>query len=137
MYISNNINNTNNIDNLGFHIIVDYSNFSINNDNIFANFIYKTMKFVITNYSSMKIIHSYLHIFDPVIDKPGFTSVLLLDASHMSSHCYSNEGLLAVDLFTCGESDTKFIIEKFNEIILLQYPNIIINELYSLNRFKK
>ena len=37
---------------------------------------------------------------------PGFTAVALLDESHVTAHCYSDRGLLAVDIFyfwlVCG-----------------------------------
>ena len=33
---------------------------------------------------------------------PGFTAVCLLDESHVTAHCYSDRGLLAIDVFTCG-----------------------------------
>jgi S-adenosylmethionine decarboxylase len=120
---------------LGSHIIVDYSNFSIIDDTNFAHFIFENMKYVINNFSTLKIVHSHLHIFNPNIDEPGFTCVLLLDASHMTAHCYSKKGLLAVDLFTCGNNDTKLIIEKFNNYIIEKYPNINISILNYLDRF--
>lgn len=36
---------------------------------------------------------------------PGFTAVCLLDESHATAHCYSDTGLLAIDIFTCGGHD--------------------------------
>ena len=128
-------NNTKNKSNLGYHKLVDYSNFRIKDETEFANFIFQTMKYLIKNYTTMKIIHSHLHIFNPLYDKPGFTCVLLLDASHFTAHSYSEEGILAVDLFTCGNNDTTLIINELNKIILEKYPNCIVKELYSLERF--
>lgn len=36
---------------------------------------------------------------------PGFTAVVLLDESHCSAHTYADLGLVALDLFTCGNTD--------------------------------
>ena len=33
---------------------------------------------------------------------PGFTSCVLIDESHVTAHCYSDRGWLAIDVFTCG-----------------------------------
>lgn len=38
---------------------------------------------------------------------PGFTAVCLLDESHMTAHCYSDRGWLAIDVFTCGGHDPR------------------------------
>lgn len=45
-----------------------------------------------------------LELFDGSDSPPGFASAVLLDESHMSSHCYSDEGMLAFDCFTCGSN---------------------------------
>jgi S-adenosylmethionine/arginine decarboxylase-like enzyme len=34
----------------------------------------------------------------------GFTSCVLIDESHVTAHCYSDRGWLAVDVFTCGSN---------------------------------
>lgn len=36
------------------------------------------------------------------LSPPGFTSVVLIDESHVTAHCYSELGWLAIDCFTCG-----------------------------------
>ena len=40
---------------------------------------------------------------------PGFTSCVLIDESHVTSHCYSDRGWLAVDVFTCGHHSPEVI----------------------------
>lgn len=36
---------------------------------------------------------------------PGCTAVVMLDESHCSVHTYADEGLMAFDVFTCGNTD--------------------------------
>ena len=36
---------------------------------------------------------------------PGFTAVVMLDESHCSAHTYADEGLVALDVFTCGDTE--------------------------------
>eukprot|EP00746_Dinoflagellata_sp_MGD_P022728 gnl/MRDRNA2_/MRDRNA2_15320_c0_seq1.p1 gnl/MRDRNA2_/MRDRNA2_15320_c0~~gnl/MRDRNA2_/MRDRNA2_15320_c0_seq1.p1 ORF type:complete len:472 (+),score=59.62 gnl/MRDRNA2_/MRDRNA2_15320_c0_seq1:141-1418(+) len=54
--------------------------------------------------AGMKVVHSHVEIFESsqTLTPPGFTGVCLLDASHATSHCYSETGQLALDVFTCG-----------------------------------
>ena len=38
---------------------------------------------------------------------PGFTAMILLDESHCSAHSYADLGLIALDIFTCGDTDPR------------------------------
>ena len=49
---------------------------------------------------------------------PGFTAVALLDESHVTAHCYSTTGQLAVDVFTCGVHDPRPIADDLRAAIL-------------------
>ena len=42
---------------------------------------------------------------------PGCTAVVMLDESHCSAHSYADLGLLALDVFTCGQTDPRDIWE--------------------------
>lgn len=57
---------------------------------------------------------------------PGFTSVILLDESHATAHCYSEMGLLAIDCFTCGGNPqvTKNVAAKIHQSITSIFPEI-------------
>jgi S-adenosylmethionine/arginine decarboxylase-like enzyme len=66
----------------------------------------------------------------------GWTSVVLIDESHITSHAYSDRGKLAIDLFTCGQKSNPevlatFIIEEITKV----YPDIVIDNMQTLNRF--
>ncbi|QDT37482.1 adenosylmethionine decarboxylase [Stratiformator vulcanicus] len=46
---------------------------------------------------------------------PGYTCVVLLDESHCSAHTYADLGLIALDVFTCGDTDPRKILEHMRE----------------------
>jgi S-adenosylmethionine decarboxylase len=107
----------------GKHIFVDFMGIK-DNEKELGEFVFELMIKSVVNNSNMKIVHKHLEILNGDTP-PGFTSVLLLDESHFTSHCYSEEGLLAIDLFTCGKTDTAKVIDYFTEKIIGKYPNII------------
>lgn len=48
---------------------------------------------------------------------PGFTAFVLLDESHCSAHCYADQGMLALDVFTCGSTDPNDVLKYIREIV--------------------
>lgn len=50
---------------------------------------------------------------------PGFACVIMLDESHCSAHSYADEGLIAIDLFTCGDTDPEIVLQYIQERINL------------------
>lgn len=46
---------------------------------------------------------------------PGFTAMILLDESHCSAHCYADLGLIALDVFTCGDTDPNEVLRLIRE----------------------
>jgi S-adenosylmethionine decarboxylase len=38
---------------------------------------------------------------------PGCTAIVMLDESHCSAHTYADLGLVAMDIFTCGDTDPR------------------------------
>ena len=91
----------------GFHVLLDYSGFTaadvITADpQRFSDWNMATIKQALI-VNGIRCVHSHAEVFAEGGDTPpGFTSVCLLDESHVSSHCYSADGLLAIDIFTCG-----------------------------------
>jgi S-adenosylmethionine/arginine decarboxylase-like enzyme len=90
----------------GFHVLLDYSGFSLPaadaDPQLFSKWNMDAIQKALTT-NGIRCVHSHSEVFaagGPT--PPGFTSVCLLDESHVSSHCYSNDGLLAIDIFTCG-----------------------------------
>ncbi|MEX2287373.1 MAG: adenosylmethionine decarboxylase [Planctomycetaceae bacterium] len=48
---------------------------------------------------------------------PGFTAVVVLDESHCSAHTYADLGLVALDVFTCGNTDPNDVLKYLREEI--------------------
>ena len=48
---------------------------------------------------------------------PGFTAVVVLDESHVSAHTYADLGLVAIDIFTCGETNPQGVLAFIREEI--------------------
>lgn len=62
---------------------------------------------------------------------PGFTCMLLLDESHCSCHTYADLGMIALDIFTCGETDPNKVFELIcNKINLGNYIKKEIDRFY-------
>jgi S-adenosylmethionine decarboxylase len=116
----------------GIHIFADYKGL-YGDENEIGSFVFELMISSIKR-TNMKIVHKKLVILNG--DTPsGFTSVLLLDESHYTSHCYSDIGLLALDIFTCGNTDTTEIMNYFNQKLLEKYPMIESTYLQNHKRF--
>jgi S-adenosylmethionine decarboxylase len=113
--------------NHGNHVFADYTwdtNKELIDDKILAETIFQIMQDAIAN-TSMTIVHKKLCILGNTPESPpGFTSIILIDESHCSSHCYSDRGWLAVDTFTCGKTDPVPIMEYIKENIKQQYPSL-------------
>jgi len=43
---------------------------------------------------------------------PGCTVFVMLDESHISVHTYADQGKMAIDVFTCGNTDAQAIAEQ-------------------------
>lgn len=61
---------------------------------------------------------------------PGFAAVVLLDESHCSAHTYADLGLIAMDVFTCGNTNPRDVLRYIQEE--LDLGDVTISE---INRF--
>ncbi len=48
---------------------------------------------------------------------PGFTAAVLLDESHCTAHSYADDGLIALDVFTCGATDPYDVLSYIRQIV--------------------
>jgi S-adenosylmethionine decarboxylase len=80
-------------------------------------------------------VHAHAEPFDGSVSPPGFAAVVLLDESHVSAHCYSERGLLAIDAFTCGETDPNEITDHIHAVLIEAIPGIKLVRKDSLKRF--
>ena len=65
--------------------------------------------------SNAREVHAHVSEFDGIKSPLGFAAVVLIDESHVSAHCYAEEGILAVDCFTCGVVDPVGIVEDIHD----------------------
>ena len=85
--------------------------------------------------SDAKEVHACVEIFDGSTSPPGFAAVVLLDESHVSAHCYSDRGLLAIDAFTCGGTDPTSIVEELKQALYELSPATVLVQQKSVDRF--
>ena len=86
-------------------------------------------------HSDAKEVHAHVKIFDGSSSPPGFAAVVLLDESHVSAHCYSDRGLLAIDAFTCGGTDPTSIVEELKQALYELSPTTVLMQQKSVDRF--
>lgn len=110
----------------GRHVYVDYVNFFPNTSEP-ASWVLDILRSALKE-CGVKEVHSHSEIFEEGESPPGFASIVLIDESHVTAHCYSDKGWLALDAFTCGENDPnhlvniihKKLVEKCNDLKLMK-----------------
>ena len=85
--------------------------------------------------SGARDVHAHVEVFDGSISPPGFAAVVLLDESHLSAHCYSERGWLAIDCFTCGGTDASGIVDDVVNAFLADMPNLVVRQRVAFDRF--
>jgi S-adenosylmethionine decarboxylase len=81
-------------------------------------------------------VHSHVESFDGSSSPPGFASVVLIDESHLSAHCYSDRGLLAIDIFTCGNHDPDSLADLIHKKLVSEIPTLRIVFRHRIERFR-
>jgi S-adenosylmethionine decarboxylase proenzyme len=111
---------------IGKHIIVDM--FDINSDkfiNINKNdeSIEKWNSFIkeCFDQANISLLNISWHNFD---NNGAFTAIYLLSESHLSIHTWPEYNYIALDVFTCGNSDTQLIVDKVINYFKPKYTNI-------------
>ena len=117
----------------GKHIFLDYTEFFPSSP-FDGNHMLELMKTAVEQ-SDAKEVHAHVEIFDGSISPPGFAAVVLLDESHVSAHCYSDRGLLAIDAFTCGGTDPTSIVEDLKQALIDLSPKTVLMQEKSVVRF--
>ena len=65
-----------------------------------------------------------IHSFEP----QGLTGIVLLAESHISIHTWPERGEAAVDVFTCGDRDSRQIAEFFCTALCQSHLNVMVVE---------
>jgi S-adenosylmethionine decarboxylase len=66
---------------------------------------------------------------------PGFTAVCLVDESHVTAHCYSDRGWLAIDVFTCGSHPPERIATALHDKLVATVEGLRLMRGVKLDRF--
>ena len=85
--------------------------------------------------SDARNVHAHVAQFDGTVSPVGFAAVVLLDESHVSAHCYSEKGWLAIDCFTCGGSDPSIIADFIQRELEAKMPNLSLKQRVTKDRF--
>ena len=79
--------------------------------------------------------HAHVEPFDGVKSPHGFAAVVLIDESHVSAHCYEDEGILAVACFPWGGVDPAGIADDIHQQLVDAIPPIKVVQRNELARF--
>ena len=117
----------------GGHVVLDYTGYSPPVDEDGAGMLQVLRDCV--NRAGIREVHAHVAQFDGSESPPGFAAVVLIDESHVSAHCYSESGLLAIDIFTCGDSDPVPLADDIHSMVVEAVPGLELSSRESLDRF--
>ena len=118
----------------GQHVLLDYTGFS-GEPEAMGSWLLAAMARAIEG-QPMSEVHRHLEVLGQTTASPlGFTSVILVDESHLTAHAYTDRGWLALDVFTCGASDTEAIADQLHESITWAWPAVQLARRVSVERF--
>ena len=117
----------------GGHVVLDYIGYSplVQGD---GDWMLQLLRDCVHRAGAREV-HSHVAQFDGSESPPGFAAVVLIDESHVSAHCYSESGLLAIDIFTCGDSDPVALADDIHREVIEAIPEIELTGKKKLDRF--
>jgi len=118
---------------LGAHVFLDYVHATFS-DEAEYRWLFDLMRETVDQSSATEV-HAHLAPFDGSTSPPGFAAVVLIDESHITAHCYADRGLLAIDCFTCGNTDPEHIADVLHERLVERMPDIVCLRKERVNRF--
>jgi len=66
---------------------------------------------------------------------PGFAAAIIIDESHFTAHAYTEMGHLSLDLFTCGSTDPRPVLEGLIEDLRERHPGLEMVRWFETPRF--
>lgn len=87
----------------GLHTLIDITGFYVRKPFLYQRCLSMKDRFeMICNNNHLRVVGSGHKVFDnETVSPPGWTMFLMLDESHISTHCYTDQGKMALDIFTC------------------------------------
>ena len=118
----------------GFHVHVDCVGYipPATDDH---SWILQLMREAVRN-SHAREVHAHVVPFDGSISPPGFAAVVLIDESHVTAHCYTERGLLALDVFTCGDHDPDSVADLIHGHLMAKIPGLRMAFRERVDRFR-
>ena len=117
----------------GKHIFLDYTEF-FPSSMFDGDQMLRLMKEAVSR-SGAREVHAHVENFDGSVSPPGFAAAVLIDESHVSAHCYSDRGLLAIDAFTCGTTDPETIISQLKDALSECCSTLVLMQEKCVERF--
>ncbi|HIF04623.1 MAG TPA: hypothetical protein EYQ80_04285 [Candidatus Poseidoniales archaeon] len=113
----------------GRHITLDYSGFTGSGE-----WVLSLLRDAVSR-SEAREVHSHVSVFNGIESPAGFAAVVLIDESHVSAHCYSEQGLLAIDVFTCGEDNPEPLADSIHASLSTGIPGLRLTNRKRVERF--
>lgn len=102
----------------GIHYLIEF--FGCDSEQIDSVEFWKKTLPECVNGTSMEVLHSYFHKFQP----QGVTGFLLLSSSHISVHTWPDQGYVACDIFTCASrKETDLAFERLKKEVKHEHMN--------------
>ena len=118
---------------LGAHVLLDYIGYSppVEDEGAWALQVLRES----VHEAGVREVHSHVESFDGGISPLGFAAIVLIDESHVSAHCYSERGLLAIDVFTCGGDNPETIADSIHASFSTVIPGLRLINRKRVERF--
>ena len=118
---------------IGIHVLLDYTGYVSPTDND-GKWILELMRRAVSE-AGIREVHSHVEQFDGILSPLGFAAVVLIDESHVSAHCYSERGLLAIDVFTCGDNDPSVVADTIHSELVSNIEGLVLQRRDKVERF--
>lgn len=120
----------------GYHILLDYSNMPHGDLENNVNTLIQLVENTVT-VAKLNVLDRSINILGKSTGTPpGMALTYTLDQSHMTCHYYNDLGILAADIFTCGDlSKGKLAGCYFMHEIKRLYPMIKLRSKHVIRRF--
>jgi S-adenosylmethionine/arginine decarboxylase-like enzyme len=134
----NDSENTEQLKYRGSHSMLDYTKCYIKQKDTETIFIALMCGFTdICNNNNLRIVGEKMVCFDGSISPPGGTIIIMLDESHISLHSYGEEGILAIDCFTCSKNPENHInaVSDIKKLMTKHFAEGELMKHHSVGRF--
>lgn len=117
----------------GTHVFLDYTGYAYSEQEQ-GKWMLNLLQEAVENANAREV-HAHVAPFDGSVSPLGFAAVVLIDESHVTAHCYSERGWLAIDCFTCGESDPNVMADYIHQRLAKTMPDLVLMQRKEVRRF--